>query len=566
MAKKIKLETINLTIDEVDSLQDRIESSSLDASDKKIISAILNLNFWLQNKLQQATLSILRLKKIFGLPTEKNKKNKSDNNPDNSVNNNSENSESTAENFSEKENSLDRNTQENTTNIINIKKPKINPNENHGRYAANDYIGCERIFINHAELTSGSNCPNCESDFQNGKLYNDAPKTIVLLHGRPIIDGEVYVCEKLRCTSCGERYNAKIPENIINKTKYDETCSSTLAIMHYYAGLPFKRLEVLQQIQGIPLADATQWDLIAKLYLVILPIYLALEKYAAQGDLFFYDDTKNKILSAHGKDKAVHTTSFISVVDSNLIYLFYTAQRYAAENADLLLSKRTVDSEFMTMTDASSQNFPKKINDNLLARWILCFCLSHGRRKFYELRGHFQEECSFVLDIISEIYFFDKQSKEQKMTANERLFYHQENSLHLMESLHIWLNNQLLHQLVEENSSFGKAVRYMLRHWNALTKFLHVAGAPLDNNLCEQAIKVAIRYRKSSLFYKTSKGAIIGDCMMSVIFTAVKNKVDIYDYLNILQRNTEDVKSDPEQWLPWNYKNTINNKEKMQAA
>ena len=76
----------------------------------------------------------------------------------------------------------------------------------------------------------------------------------------------------------------------------------------------------------------------------------------------------------------------------------------------------------------------------------------------------------------------------------------------------------------------------MLKHWEALTNFLRVAGAPIDNSLCEQAIKVAIRHRRNSLFYKTFKGAKMGDCLMSVIHTAAKNNINIFDYLNTLQR------------------------------
>ena len=101
-----------------------------------------------------------------------------------------------------------------------------------------------------------------------------------------------------------------------------------MAISRYYSGMPFKRLETLQALQGVPLADATQWDQISTLYPVVVPVHLALEAYAAQGQLIYYDDTGNRILAVHGEKKAVHTTAFISVHGSHMIYLFYTSQRY----------------------------------------------------------------------------------------------------------------------------------------------------------------------------------------------------------------------------------------------
>jgi hypothetical protein len=51
------------------------------------------------------------------------------------------------------------------------------------------------------------------------------------------------------------------------------------------------------------------------------------------------------------------------------------------------------------------------------------------------------------------------------------------------------------------NSGLGKAITYLLRHWKGLTAFLRHAGAPLDNNICEQALKRAVLHRKNALFY-----------------------------------------------------------------
>jgi len=211
----------------------------------------------------------------------------------------------------------------------------------------------------------------------------------------------------------------------------------------------------------------------------------------------------------------------------------------------------------ITMTDASSHNRPKKVDKELAARWILCFCLVHGRRKFYELCDYFTKECEFVLDIIGEVYHHERYCKEHQLTKEARLAYHQTHSGPLMEALHVWLNNQLLHQAVEDNSGLGKAIRYMLKHWQPLTEFLRTAGAAIDNSLCEQSIKIAIRHRRSSLFYKTCHGAEVGDCLMSVIHTAARNNVNLFDYLNTLQRYAEQVRAGPSDWLPWNYQATV---------
>jgi transposase len=69
-----------------------------------------------------------------------------------------------------------------------------------------------------------------------------------------------------------------------------------------------------------------------------------------------------------------------------------------------------------------------------------------------------------------------------------------------MTRLQRWLEQQTIERLVEPNSSLGKAISYLLDHWESLTRFLHQPGAPLENNVAERALKRAIRQRKNSVF------------------------------------------------------------------
>ena len=49
------------------------------------------------------------------------------------------------------------------------------------------------------------------------------------------------------------------------------------------------------------------------------------------------------------------------------------------------------------------------------------------------------------------------------------------------------MNQQLEQKIVEPNSGLGRAIGYMLKRWDTLTRFLSVPGAPLDNNICNAA-------------------------------------------------------------------------------
>ena len=117
-----------------------------------------------------------------------------------------------------------------------------------------------------------------------------------------------------------------------------------------------------------------------------------------------------------------------------------------------------------------------------------------------------------MLETLGEVYGYDDQARAQGLSAEERLHFHQEHSRPVMEKLHTWLGAQFEERKVEPNSGLGKAISYLLKHWEKLTLFLREAGVPLDNNIVERALKKAILHRKNSLFYKTRNGARMGTC------------------------------------------------------
>ena len=156
-----------------------------------------------------------------------------------------------------------------------------------------------------------------------------------------------------------------------------------------------------------------------------------------------------------------------------------------------------------------------------------------------DVAERFPEECRHVLESLAVVYHNDAIAKERNLSPAERLLFHQAESGPVMEELHAWFGRQFDEHRVEPNSALGASIAYMRRHWEALTLFLRVAGAPLDNNICERALKMAIRHRKNSLFYKTPRGARVGDIFMSLIHTCRLCGANPFDYLTELERHAE---------------------------
>jgi hypothetical protein len=260
---------------------------------------------------------------------------------------------------------------------------------------------------------------------------------------------------------------------------------------------------------------------------------------------------------AQGKAKptertGMHTTALVVQVGARRICLYYTGRRHAGENLDALLTKREPEREKpLVMSDALRSNNADE------ARLIRCHCLAHGRRQFSELADDFPAESAVVVQALKLVYDHDDEARAQGLNAQARLSYHQTYSAPVFSVLQTWLEQQTAERLVEPNSSLGKAIAYMLEHWETLTRVVKEPGAPLDNNVAERALKLAIRQRKNSLFYATEHSAYIASILTSVIATCVQAGVNALEYLVALQEHRQEVFANPSAWLPWNYQGAL---------
>jgi len=416
--------------------------------------------------------------------------------------------------------------------------------------------------VPHASLKPGDPCPSCKK----GTVYESVkPGRLVRVRGQAPLGATVYELQKLRCHLCGEIFTAEAPPDV-GEDKYDAESASMIALLKYGSGLPFNRLERLQGSLGLPLPAATQWDIVAHSGGRMEPALEELIRQAAQGHVVHNDDTAMKVLALCDPDdkpveaeasaapdrKGVFTSGIISVLDGRRIALFFTGHRHAGENLAAVLQQRASDLDRpIQMCDALSRNLPKELET------IVAHCLAHGRRQFVEVAANFPDECLYVLKILKVVYKNDAVAKDQEMSPEQRLAFHKAESKPKMDELETWLIAQIEERKVEPNSGLGEAITYMRKHWNKLTLFLRHPGAPLDNNVCEQALKKAILHRKNAYFYKTENGARVGDLFMSLIHTCELNGVNPFDYLTELNKHASELSAHPADWMPWNYRDTL---------
>jgi transposase len=539
---------VTLSREDGEALIERLEGNALTADDRRVLVKLITFHFWLLFALQEAKFGLKRLRAIlFGEKPKKRQK---------------QTSSSGSSHGGGGAGDMGAASTEASVSTVEANSPQGSAGGHrpgHGRQGAEAYGGAERIVCRHEELAVGERCPVCGQ----GWLYQLPPGVEMRIDGNALLSAVRYELEKLRCSACGQVFTAVLPDKA-GQGKYSPRARAVLALGRYYLGVPLYRLEGYQAMVEVPVSDATQWDQIEALADCAYPVFEHLKALATQGELIYQDDTPVRILSLIKENRqaevqandpsqpsgrtGMYTTGLVVQHGERTICLYVAGRAHAGENLEVLLAQREAGrAKPLVMSDALSRN---EAEEGALIR---CHCLAHGRRKFAELEEVFPQECAEVIDALKHVFDHEAEARAQQMSARERLTYHQHYSGPIMDGLKHWLEKQCKDRNVEPNSSLGKAVSYLLEHWQTLTRFLQVEGAPLDHNAVERALKLCIRQRKNSLFYATEHSAFIASLLTSLIATCLHAGTNALEYLVALQEHRAKVFGDPAAWLPWNY-------------
>ena len=542
----------SLSTDELKGIVAKARVEPISEGEQANLDAVIETLEWVTSELDNKTLTLARLRRLFGIQSSEKTKDVFAGGPP---------SHADAEAGSGAEADA-KAAQEENGHPDKVGEAEAKPRKGHGRNGAAEYVGAESCDIRHESLRPGQACPEC----QRGKVYEqkDRPRTLIRVRGEPPLQATVYRLQTLRCHLCGKIFTATPPAGV-GDAKYDATAASMIAVLKYGSGLPFNRLEGLERNLGIPLPASTQWEIVAEAASTLTPVHEELVRLAAGGRVVHNDDTSMRVLSQmkdiaeekrqseaagrpHKGRVGIFCSGIVSVGDHR-IALFFTGRKHAGENlSDVLQARAEELAAPLQMCDGLDRNRPAAFDT------IVGNCLVHARRNYVAVAESFPAEVRYVLDLLGEVYKNDANAKKEQLSDDDRLRYHQEHSAEVMQTLHAWMQAQIKERRVEPNSSLGQAIAYMETRWKALTRFLVEPGAPLDNNICERALKKAILHRKNALFYKTENGARVGDLYMSLIHTAELVGVNPFDYMTELLRHPELVAETPANWLPWTYR------------
>lgn len=422
----------------------------------------------------------------------------------------------------------------------------------------------------HSLSDNQTTCTCCQ-----GKMHKTYSLSKTIVVSVPTLETEVHEIEQGRCLSCETKVTATTPERLNQCIgRFHHSAVAALAAMRYQFGIPSLRLETFTSYVGLSIPDSTQWMLFELASNKLLKFYQFLAKEVATGKVQHVDDTfaliietakrveqekVNALKEGLNPDKirsGIHTTAVVSRFPGGDICFYSSGLHHAGEIVGKLLAGRdgSIEDEVILMSDALSHNKSKLKTVNVKVNSALCN--AHSRRNFYELKDDFQKQVDWLLLMYAEVFKNDKKTKS--LSPAERLAFHKLNSLPIMvEMKNKLIEDMGVNKVVEPNSKLGVAYKYFINHFDDLCAFTRFENAPVTNNLCERILKAAIRHRRNSLFFKNTLGALVADIFMSILISAHHNKINPIQYLTDLLNHADKINQAPRDWLPWNYKTTL---------
>lgn len=319
--------------------------------------------------------------------------------------------------------------------------------------------------------------------------------------------------------------------------------------------------------------DANQWRIVDACDDRLCPLYNALEKHGIRNaTALLFDDTGSMIIdvrrtihnelqalellgeSTKGVRTGINATGVHLETEDGKVILFFTGRHHAGEIIDRLLAHRKAKAnKLVSVTDAASKNFSHDQTDKLEE----AVCNAHCYLKFRAVKDQFPAEYAVAGEVYEQVFDHDDRAKALGLDPDERMQYHRTHSMPLMQKLWQMCKDKIDEHLVEPNSPLWEPISFVINQWARLTKFCEVAGVPLHTNSVEQTLIIPVRYLAGSFAYKTQNGADVGDRHMSLVASANANGVEPVAFLTACLRDHEDLAKRPEYYLPWVYRDRL---------
>ncbi len=351
-----------------------------------------------------------------------------------------------------------------------------------------------------------------------------------------------------RCGGCGHLETALGPKRLIAGGRYSPEFAATVASDKYRDHLPLNRQATRMGEAGLVVTRQTLWDQIELLYVLLLPIYLALQDKILQSEVVFADETSWRYMQK-GKTRKWWVWG---ATDGTRVFFLLAATRGAAAARELLRDfSGILMADRYTVYQALEKERSKRGGKQLVMLrgneetielptpdYMLVVCWMHARRGFIKASNHGEEKADEVLDLIAGLYAVEAEAtakvaeieddeERQSALLVTRARLRQEQSRPIIDELKGWLESTL----AIPELPLSDAINWMKNGWKQLIRFLDDPRIPLDNGSMERAIRGIVLGRKTHAGSRSRDGTQVAALFYSLVESCRFAGVDAREYM-----------------------------------
>ena len=298
----------------------------------------------------------------------------------------------------------------------------------------------------------------------------------------------------------------------------------------YVDHLPLYRQGKRYEREGVKIPDSTLGDWLKQSVHLLQPIYQAMIQQLLQSDYIQADETTIKVLD---KDKkgSTHLGYYwvYRAPVTNIAVFEYQKGRAQVWPIEFL---KNFKGDLQCDGYDGYENFESRPHINVLN------CMAHARRPFEKALDNDRARAMFVLNKMKVLYAIEDEARQKNMDHNQRLALRQEKAIPVLEELHTWLQDNLVHTTPQ--SLIGKAFAYSIRRWHKLCRYTTDGKLEIDNNLIENAIRPVALGRKNYLFAGSHDSAQRAAVVYSILASCKIANINPVEYLtDVLARIAE---------------------------
>jgi transposase len=405
-----------------------------------------------------------------------------------------------------------------------------------GRQPLPRHLKRERIVHDLAEKEK--HCSICRQDLrpigeESSERYEYIPAQLTVIED---------ICKKYAC-ACTVKTATK-PSQPIEKSTAGASLLAQVIVAKTADHLPLHRQEKIFQRHGVDISRKTMGGWLAQCADLLKPLYGSMKEVLFQSKVIGTDDTSVKVLDVKLPfARTGRIWPYSGDADHPVILYDYTATRERAGPEEFLKGYRGyLQADAYGGYDAFFKDPARGL--------IEVGCWAHARRYFHKALESDQPRMGPALLLIAQLYRVEKQARP--LTAEDRLGLRHLQSQPILEKL----RNYLLEIQVEvlPKSPEGRAVRYTLKNWTALTRYCEDGDLQIDNNATERAIRGIAVGRNNWVFFGSDEGGKTAAVLRSFVASCQRVGVDPFVWLkDILSRIADHPITRIAELLPHNW-------------